>query len=110
MIVCPNGIGTSRIMENQMINLLPEYEIVSLFAEKDYEKLGSLASTVDFVVSSVPLEHKGVPVIVVNPLFSEQDKETLLTHGKLDEYTHRQNEMRSEERRVGKEGRIGWAM
>lgn len=93
MIVCPNGIGTSRIMENQMINLLPEYEIVSLFAEKDYEKLGSLASTVDFVVSSVPLEHKGVPVIVVNPLFSEQDKETLLTHGKLDEYTHRQNEM-----------------
>ncbi|WP_017548295.1 BglG family transcription antiterminator [Salinicoccus carnicancri] len=93
MIVCPNGIGTSRIMENQMINLLPEYEIVSLFAEKDYEGLDSLASTVDFVVSSVPLEDKGVPVIVVNPLFSSKDKETLLTHGKLDDYTYRQNEM-----------------
>lgn len=93
MIVCPNGIGTSRIMENQMINLLPEYEIVSLFAEKDYEKLDSLASTVDFVVSSVPLGDKGVPVIVVNPLFSAKDKETLLTHGKLDENTYRQNEM-----------------
>src|SRR5699024_3856431 len=43
--------------------------------------------------SSVPLEDKGVPVIVVNPLFSAKDKETLLTHGKLDQYTYSQNEM-----------------
>src|SRR5699024_9599777 len=36
LLVCTNGIGTSRIMENQMINLLPEYEIVSLYSENDY--------------------------------------------------------------------------
>lgn len=91
MIVCTNGIGTSRIMENQMINLLPEYEIVSLFAESDYKKLESLINSVDFVVSSIPLEDKGVPVIVVNPLFSAKDRETLLSQSKLNEYIYKQN-------------------
>lgn len=91
LLVCTNGIGTSRIMENQMINLLPEYEIVSLYSENDYNGANDLFNKIDFVVSSIPLGDKGVPVIVVNPLFSKKDKEKLLSHGMLNDYFYKTN-------------------
>lgn len=92
MLVCTNGIGTSRIMEHQMMDILPEYEVVSLFSEKDYEQSEDLEKAVDFVVSSIPLNNRGAPVIVVNPLFSKKDREKLLFHGKLDEYLNTKRE------------------
>ncbi len=75
LIVCTSGIGTSKILESQLEGLLTEVDIVATKSLRDYQQY---AKSVDFIVSTVPLAEDEIPVLVVNPILDNKDKELLL--------------------------------
>ncbi|MGG1292127.1 BglG family transcription antiterminator [Bacillus smithii] len=75
VIVCANGVGTSLIMHRQLKELLPNVEIVDSLTKRQYD---SANLDVDFVVSTVPLQDRGIPVFLTNPIMNEAEKNKLL--------------------------------
>ncbi|MDN3017945.1 BglG family transcription antiterminator [Paenibacillus sp. BSR1-1] len=75
LIVCTSGLGTSRILESQLAGLFSNVDIVGAVSLREYEKQ-DLA--VDFIVSTVPLPDKGIPIFVAKPILDNKDKERLL--------------------------------
>ncbi|MBS4210478.1 BglG family transcription antiterminator [Bacillus sp. FJAT-50079] len=75
LIVCTSGLGTSRILESQLAGLFSNVDIVGVVSLREYEKQ-DLA--VDFIVSTVPLPDKGIPIFVAKPILDNKDKEQLL--------------------------------
>lgn len=75
LIVCTNGLGTSRLLESQLEGLFSDTEIVGVTSLREYEKMDL---NVDYIVSTISLPDRGIPVFVVNPILSNADKEQLL--------------------------------
>lgn len=75
LIVCGNGISTSRILQAQLENLCTTVDIVSTASVREYE---SKNYDVDFVISTAPLKKRDVPVFIVSPILTDVEKETLL--------------------------------
>lgn len=75
LIVCTSGLGTSRILKSQLEEVVSNVDIVGVVSLRDYEKKDL---SVDFIVSTVPLSDKGIPVFVSKPILDNKDKERLL--------------------------------
>lgn len=75
LVVCNTGIGTSRLLQNQLEGLLSTVDIIDCISLRDYEENQQEA---DFVISTIPLLEKGKPVFVVNPILTDKEKERLL--------------------------------
>lgn len=75
LIVCTNGLGTSRLLESQLEGLFSDIQTTGVASLREYEKMDL---DVDFIVSTIALEDKGVPVFVINPVLNNEDKEQLL--------------------------------
>jgi mannitol operon transcriptional antiterminator len=75
LIVCTSGVGTSRILESQLAGLFSNVDIVGAVSLREYEKQDL---SVDFIVSTVPLPDKGIPIFVAKPILDNKDKERLL--------------------------------
>lgn len=75
LIVCTNGLGTSRLLESQLEGLFFNVEITGVTSLRDYEKMDL---NVEFIVSTILLPDRGIPVFVVNPVLTNEDKEALL--------------------------------
>lgn len=75
LLVCNNGIGTSRLLQHQLEGLFSTVDIVGCVSLRDFE---NNSYEVDFVISTIPLEEKGTPVFVVSPILTEIEKEKLL--------------------------------
>lgn len=75
LIVCTSGLGTSRILESQLSGLFSNVDIVGAVSLREYEKQDL---SVDFIVSTVPLPDKGIPIFVAKPILDNKDKEQLL--------------------------------
>lgn len=74
LIVCTSGLGTSRMLERQLKELFIDVDITGVISLRDYEMMEDVKSGVDFVVSTVSLPDKDVPVFVVEPILSTKDK------------------------------------
>lgn len=74
-IVCPNGLSTASILQSEIQNLHSNIEIVASVSMKEmfdyYGKVHFIVSTIDFDAF--------VPVIKVNAILSDADKERLLS-------------------------------
>src|SRR5690606_36778323 len=75
LLVCNNGIGTSRLLQHQLEGLFSTVDVVDCVSLRDFE---NNSYEVDFVISTIPLEEKGKPVFVVSPILTEIEKEKLL--------------------------------
>lgn len=75
VIVCPGGIGTSKILQSQIEDLLPNVDILRTVSNRVYE---TMALDADFLISTAPLPDRGVPVFIVNPILNSQEKISLL--------------------------------
>ncbi|WP_179104385.1 BglG family transcription antiterminator [Virgibacillus proomii] len=75
LIVCTNGLGTSKLLESQLLGLFSNIQISGVTSLREYQQM-DLA--VDFIVSTIPLPDRGIPVFVVSPVLSNDDKEQLL--------------------------------
>lgn len=75
LIVCPNGLGTSKILEHQLAGLFSTIDIVGSVSLREYEHNNY---EVDFVVSTSPLKKRDKPVFIVSPILTDAEKENLL--------------------------------
>lgn len=76
IVVCASGIGTSRILQKQIEDLVPTVDVVRAVTVREYEKTS--LTGLDFVISTTPIEQKNVPVFVVNPILNNAEKASLL--------------------------------
>ncbi|MFM1543328.1 PTS sugar transporter subunit IIA [Helcococcus ovis] len=69
IIVCPNGLMISKLIEMQIINYFPSVEILASISSRDIKKINK---NYDYIISTIDLkEYKNV--ILVNPIFSNQN-------------------------------------
>ncbi|MFM1538705.1 PTS sugar transporter subunit IIA, partial [Helcococcus bovis] len=69
IIVCPNGLMISKLIEMQIINYFPTVEIVDSISSRDIKKINK---SYDYIISTIDLNDYN-NVILVNPIFSNQN-------------------------------------
>ncbi|ETI70168.1 BglG family transcription antiterminator [Neobacillus vireti] len=75
LLVCTNGVGTSRLLLHQLEGLFSTVDLIGSVSLREYKKKHY---DVDFIISTIPLEEKDKPVFVVSPILTESEKESLL--------------------------------
>ncbi|MBC1549732.1 BglG family transcription antiterminator [Listeria sp. FSL L7-1434] len=76
LIVCSKGVGTSRMIERQLSQLLGErVEILEPISIREFEKG---LYTPDFIVSTLPIMEPKAPVFIVSPILTEAQKQQLM--------------------------------
>ncbi|MBC7264433.1 MAG: BglG family transcription antiterminator [Chloroflexi bacterium] len=71
LIVCHAGIATASLLESRIQAEFPQVEIVGVVSASEVEKSPDL-SEIDAIISTVPVEVRDLPTIVVNPLLNDE--------------------------------------
>lgn len=74
-VVCSSGIGISRLMSSKLEKQFRGRMQLTAYGKNDITPY--LISRVDFFISSIPMEQPDVPVILVNPLLSDEDMDNI---------------------------------
>lgn len=77
MVVCPSGMATAWVLVSRLQAEFPELSLVEVLSASGYENRDT--SEFDLVISTVPLDEAGAPVVVVSPLLSSSDVRVLST-------------------------------
>ncbi|GIP49137.1 putative licABCH operon regulator [compost metagenome] len=82
--VCHMGVGMSQILRSKLERKFPELQVLDSVRKADL--VGYLANhTVDFIISTIPLEHVNTPSITVSPLLEAGEVQKITDFiGKLD--------------------------
>jgi mannitol operon transcriptional antiterminator len=75
LVVCANGVGTSQILRKQLEGLFSSIDILDTISVREYEENNY---QVDLVISTTAVTKKEVPVIIVNPILTDTEKEALM--------------------------------
>lgn len=75
VIVCGTGFGTSNLLRIQLEQLLSTVDIVDSISLREYQQNDY---DVDLFFSTISIHGKDKPVILVNPILSDEDKRSLL--------------------------------
>lgn len=78
MIVCSSGIGISQLLRTQIESKFTNLEILDIDSVMDYKRNDMYRKT-DFIISTFPID-ADKPVIIVNPILSIQDVESINYH------------------------------
>jgi len=70
-VVCGSGVGTSRLLEAQLKVKFPQINIVDTISSLDCGKYEN--EKIDFVISTIDIENKFFPTLVVKPLLDSED-------------------------------------
>lgn len=73
LVVCPSGLGTSRLLSSKLIKEVGEIEVVGHTAIEETEDFLAEHPGVDLVVSTINLGERSFDYIVVNPLLTGED-------------------------------------
>jgi len=76
LIVCESGIGTSRILQKQLEDLLPNVDVIDSISIRDYKNYN--ISQLDFIVSTISLPPSKISIYKVRPILTPSDKILLL--------------------------------
>lgn len=76
LIVCANGISTGNMIKREVVKLLSDVEIVGIVSAVDIVNAQDIC---DLIISTVNIKSI-VPVIVVNPILMDEDREYILNH------------------------------
>lgn len=79
LIVCANGISTGNMIKREVKKLLPEAEITGVVAAMDVFNAQDIC---DLVISTVNIKSV-LPVIVVNPILTDEDRKYILNHNRV---------------------------
>ncbi|WP_053218476.1 BglG family transcription antiterminator [Virgibacillus senegalensis] len=75
LIVCQNGIGTSNMLRIQLEELLSTIDIIECVSLRQFYQTNR---EVDIIFSTTPIKSASIPVILVQPILTETEKEALL--------------------------------
>lgn len=76
LIVCTNGVSTGNMLKYEVKNLLPNAEITGVTAAS---ALTDIQQDCDLIISTVKI-HSIVPVLVVHPILTEEDRIYILSN------------------------------
>ncbi len=76
LIMCVNGISTGNMIKREVKKLLPEADIVDVTAAASIFPAEDIC---DLIISTVKVR-SSVPVIVVNPILTAEDRQCILNH------------------------------
>ncbi len=74
MVVCPSGMATAWVLVSRLQAEFPELSLADVQSATTYD---DTSDSFDIVISTVPLDFSGAPVVVVNPLLSSTDVRTI---------------------------------
>ncbi|MDQ0221186.1 PRD domain-containing protein [Peribacillus cavernae] len=72
LIVCPTGIGTSKMLASRIKKEIKEIDSVEINSIKDIQQQGNLTSY-DAIISTIRLPFIDIDYILVSPLLSEEN-------------------------------------
>ena len=70
-LVCNSGSGTAQLIKVKLLAAFPHLEIVSVDSSHTLQKIQP--ENQDLIVSTVPLQFKKSPVVLVHPILTEED-------------------------------------
>ncbi|KYD11258.1 BglG family transcription antiterminator [Heyndrickxia sporothermodurans] len=76
LVICPTGIGTSKMLASRIKKEITEIDSVEIKSIKDVQKQKSL-NQFDVILSTVRLPFMNNEYILVNPLLSKEDIKTI---------------------------------
>ncbi|WP_134683686.1 BglG family transcription antiterminator [Brevibacillus migulae] len=76
LLVCANGVGTSRILAQQLEGLISNMELLGPITLRQYEQF---QEDVDIVISTTKIANPRHRIIFVNPILTDRDKVHLLS-------------------------------
>jgi mannitol operon transcriptional antiterminator len=75
VVSCATGIGTSGLLATRIEKEYDNLQVVEIISSLHIKESLLRSKNVDFIISTVPVEATQLPVVVVNPLFFQKDKE-----------------------------------
>jgi len=75
LVVCPSGYTTSNFIINRIRRVLPPLDILEAASMEDVNRFN--LDKIDLIISTIPLNVKDKPVIVVSSLISDYDIENI---------------------------------
>jgi mannitol operon transcriptional antiterminator len=75
VVSCTTGIGTSGLLAARIEKEYDNIQIVDVISSLHINHSMLKDKGVDFIIATVPIEKVSIPVVVVNPLLFEKDKE-----------------------------------
>lgn len=76
LIVCANGVSTGNMLKREILRLFPKATVVGV---QPSDRIVNPQTICDLIVSTVKLTSV-VPVVMVHPILTDQDKELLARH------------------------------
>lgn len=73
IVTCPTGMGTSKMLAVSLKHEVPEIEVVDILSVMQIKDERLKQSRADIIISTVDLNRKDLPVVVVSPMLSERD-------------------------------------
>ncbi len=74
LVVCSEGVATARLLASKIRAEMPDVEVVEVLSLLELQRINKASKpTFDAIVATLPLEIKGTPVIVINPLLRPDD-------------------------------------
>ncbi len=74
LLVCPNGISTSVMLQSEIESLNPMYSVVGSYSEAELE---TLSAEYDFIISTIKLDDR-LNYIQVHPILSDREKNRII--------------------------------
>jgi mannitol operon transcriptional antiterminator len=75
VVSCTTGMGTSALLATRIEKEYDNIQVVDIISSLHVKENRLIDKGVDFIISTVPIEAVLLPVVVVNPLLFEKDKE-----------------------------------
>ncbi|WP_213818549.1 BglG family transcription antiterminator [Garciella nitratireducens] len=75
VVACATGIGTSGLLATRIQEEYHNIAVVEKIPALNIQENELKNRGIDFVISTIPIELSSIPVVVVNPLFFNKDKQ-----------------------------------
>lgn len=77
VVSCATGIGTSQLLASRLDKEFDNIIIADVISTMHINEKILDEMAVDFIISTVPIERAALPIVVINPLLLERDKEKI---------------------------------
>lgn len=83
VIACSTGIGTSRLLATKIDKEYDNIHVMDIISTIHIDEAKLKEQKIDFIISTVTIHHCPIPVVTVNPLLFEEDKNKINNQMKL---------------------------
>lgn len=77
IIVCGEGITTAWLVVSRLNAVFPEIEVLEIMSRLEVSRRRVFPGNMDGMISTVPLDIPGVPIVTVSPMLSGKDQEEI---------------------------------